>query len=250
MNIYCVVPTYKESHDWHNTGILQQTERISGTVICHDDYETPWGGIECNYPGHSVKNINEHWIGFRRYALKNIVYSINFLHKKYGLQDDDIIVLIDGDDQLYDNTVLQTVFHAYQQYNCWLTYGSYVKLSDERTGNPCHLYRSRYRTGDEFRDTQWRGSHLKTFKYGLWKHLTEDMFKGPDGEWLRVCSDLAIMFPLMEMAGHERIHHINKPLYIYNDMNPLNDHKVSGKEQKEIEKWLRERPKLKKLKSL
>ena len=46
--------------------------------------------------------------------------------------------------------------------------------------------------------------------------------------------DVAIMIPIMEMAGYEKIKYINKVLYIYNRDNPISDDKVNQQLQWDI----------------
>ena len=70
-------------------------------------------------------------------------------------------------------------------------------------------------------------SHLRTFYAGLFHKIKKDdlLFKG---DFFSVTYDLAIMFPMVEMA---RLHHRYIPdiLVEYNGMNPINDHKRGGK---------------------
>lgn len=176
---------------------------------------------------------------YRLYASLNIFQIIGELNDCYKLKDNDIICLIDGDDRLFDEWSLVEVFKAHN-LGAWLTYGSYYNLSDyKENGETAKKHRGTYRNEENYRKLMWKASHLKTFRYGLYRRLKKDWYIGPDGEPLLVCSDLALMFPMMEMAGKEHVKHINRPLYVYNDMSPHNDHKVRGKEQKEIEYWLR-----------
>ena len=58
------------------------------------------------------------------------------------------------------------------------------------------------------------------------------------------------MFPMLEMAGKEKIRFVEKPLYIYNDMSELNDHKVSPSDQIDTDKWLRAQKPYKKIASI
>jgi hypothetical protein len=167
------------------------------------------------------------------------------LIKQYVLpqtKDDDILCFLDGDDRLMNTTALEPVLKAYQDKEIMITHGSYRKKS----GN-VFRFGGAYRSSDAFRETIWRATHLKTCRVKLWKHLPESCMKGQDGKWLKVCSDLAMMFPLLEMAGHDRIRYIQQEIYEYNDENPDNDHKINGVEQALTETWLRQQPRFERL---
>jgi hypothetical protein len=146
----------------------------------------------------------------------------------------DPVCLLDMDDRLMDSTVLERVALEYQDASCWVTHGSYIT----RSGRPAR-FTGPYKPGERFRVAGWRASHLKTFRAGLFSHIKNTSLKGLDGRYLRVCSDLAIMFPLLEMAGHDRIRYIPDILYEYNDLNPFNDHKIAPEEQHRMERYLR-----------
>lgn len=149
----------------------------------------------------------------RKYLLKNTVDTIN------GIKcvDEDIIALIDADDWLCDENAFKIVQETYDHYpDILLTYGSYVELSTNRCGKFC----SQYTQGEDFRKTPWRGSHLKTFKYKLFKMLPELELTDENGDYFKCCADRALMIPMMEMAGFDRIMHIPMLIYCYNDINP------------------------------
>ena len=167
-------------------------------------------------------------------------YAAYGLHRAFSSMahdntpDTDVVAILDGDDELNGNHALEPVVAAYRNDGTWVTHGSYEKLSgDKRTFN------GPYRPKALVRKSPWRASHLKTFRYGLFKHLSESVFKGPDGEWLKVCSDTALMFALIELAGLDRTRWIKQVIYRYNDQNPENDHKVRPIEQQVVAEWLR-----------
>lgn len=159
----------------------------------------------------------------------------------YMAQDDhgDVIVDLDLDDYLEPNA-LEIVAKEYESnQNLLMTYGSYKNES----GKPARfngLYRS-----NNFRGTKWRGAHLRTFKASLFKRIKPRDLKDRSGRWVMVCADMAMFYPMAEMSGLDRIKFIDKPIHVYNDLNPLNDHKTQGAEQKRIEKLLRKRPRYK-----
>lgn len=154
-------------------------------------------------------------------ALKNIVDGIEMS----CCEDEDIVILLDGDDYLSSIDVLEYLNQIYESENVWLTYGQYVNLSNNKIGLNRPLKSSRdYRkkmSGDDY----WCTSHLRTFKYKIWKMIKDEDLKDKTGNYYSMAWDLAIMYPLIEMSGIDRIKFIDKVLYIYNDMNPINDSK-------------------------
>lgn len=179
----------------------------------------------------------------RKYAARNIWESLKEL--RTGGSDNDIIALLDGDDELIGVHALQPITAVYQNPDIWLTYGSYQYASNGQRG----AFNGRY-TRKDIRRRKWHATHLKTFRYGLWKHLPESCLKGPDGDWLKVCSDTAIMLPLIEMSGLDRTRYIKQIVYRYNDMNPMNDHKVRSAEQLSVDRWIRAQKPFERLKEL
>jgi hypothetical protein len=121
---------------------------------------------------------------------------------------DDIIVMLDGDDELAHDHVLAMIESVYADPEVWLTYGSFVHALDGKPGNV------RSYLGENYRASPWRGSHLKTFRAWLAQKLTEHDLKLPGGEWNRV-SDLTLMLPMLEMAGQAHSKFINDVLCKY-----------------------------------
>ena len=87
------------------------------------------------------------------------------------------------------------------------------------------------------RDSQWRASHLRTFKYKLWKHLDKNDLKEGD-KYYEMTYDQAIMLPLLEMAS-ERSKYIPEVLLTYNKENPLNVDKIKAKQQSDLAQKIR-----------
>ena len=155
--------------------------------------------------------------------------------------DDDLIFDLDLDDQLEAGSI-ETVRETYAMSpELLLTYGSYRTES----GRPARFNGEYFE--ENFRYTKWVASHLKTFKYGLFKKIKHRDLMGADGKHYMTCSDLAFMFPMMEMAGLDRIQNIKKVLYIYNDLSPYNDHKAWGDEQRRTDRWIRKQPKYRRI---
>ena len=94
------------------------------------------------------------------------------------------------------------------------------------------------KNGNFKKDPQWRASHLRSFKYKIAKQLVKEDLTDENGEYYQMAWDHAIMFPLMEMAC-ERVKFVEDILYVYNDTNPLNVHKVDRQGQIDIAEKIR-----------
>jgi hypothetical protein len=70
-------------------------------------------------------------------------------------------------------------------------------------------------------------SHLRTWKSWLWKKIKEEDLKDDNGNYWSVAGDLSFMFPMLEMSGKNHFNFISNILYIYNESNPINDHKIN-----------------------
>ena len=90
------------------------------------------------------------------------------------------------------------------------------------------LFRSR--NFNLYRKYFWYASHLRTFRHDLWLSVNPNDLLNKKGQYFSVAWDLAIMFPMLEMAG-SRQDFLKELLYVYNDQNPICDHKIRRREQ-------------------
>ena len=137
------------------------------------------------------------------------------------IPDDEICVEVDGDDWLPNSNVLGYIDNVYQNNNVWMTSGSF-KYHDGRPGfsNPPSQY-------NNVRKQTFTLSHLRTWKSWLWKKINQDDLKDKNEKYWSVAGDLSFMFPMFEMSGKEHYVFLPEILYIYNESNPINDHKVN-----------------------
>ena len=164
-------------------------------------------------------------------ALPNIHYAI----MESNLNDDDIICILDGDDFLIRNDSLDIIDLMYKD-NTLLTYGQYSWPN----GSIGHCMPYTTQLFSNLRKGGYWASHMRTFKFKLYKEiLNQDpnltCFKDKDGNFYKTCYDIAIMTPLMEIAGLENIKFNPIPIYYYRIYNG-NDHYLYGSLQKETEK--------------
>jgi glycosyltransferase involved in cell wall biosynthesis len=137
------------------------------------------------------------------------------------IPDNEICVEIDGDDWLPNSNVLSFIDDVYKDENVWMTSGSF-KYHDGRPGfaNPPKNFTN-------IRKQTFTLSHMRTWKSWLWKKIKEEDLKDDGGNYWSVAGDLSFMFPMLEMSGENHFKYISDVLYIYNESNPLNDHKVN-----------------------
>ena len=110
-----------------------------------------------------------------------------------------------------------------------MTYGSYSFFPFKGKGVEPSEYPEFIVQNNLYRKDIWRASHLRTFKYDLWKRLNYDDLKLND-EYLKYAYDQAIMLPILEMSS-ERSVYIEDILHVYNKENPLNVDKIKTQEQ-------------------
>ena len=156
-------------------------------------------------------------------ALNNIH---NLLSKNIKEPTKTVDLIIDGDDYLYSGDVLNILKDKYMQTNCLITYGSHISSK----GVQGKKYPRLIRKFNLFRKYFWYASHLRTFRHDLWLALNPKDLLNKKQEYFSVAWDLAIMLPMLEMAGN-RQEFISEVLYAYNDKNPISDHRIRRKEQ-------------------
>ena len=171
-------------------------------------------------------------------ALNNIFRLLNTTIKQ---PEQTIDILIDGDDYLYSGDVLNILNEKYLETDCLVTYGSHLCSKGVRGKKYPRLIRK----FNLFREYFWYASHLRTFRHDLWLSLYKNDLLDNNGKYFSVAWDLAIMFPILEMAGR-RQEFIKDVLYVYNDENPISDHKIRRKQQILAAKEIRKKEKYQK----
>jgi glycosyltransferase involved in cell wall biosynthesis len=232
-----VVPAYNSAHWLPRTlsSIERQTYRHYEVCIVDDDSSDPAQRdiikSYCDRLGwKAIMNTK------RKGALANIVTGI----RELCASDDDIIVLLDGDDWLFDRRVFELLNIYYLRKDIHVSYGQLVCASNgiHRFSGPVSKENIE---GRQYRALEWKFSHLRTFRYFLWKRIRDEDLRDESGSYFEVSWDMAIMFPLLEMAG-KHIQFIPDVLYVYNDNNPLCDAAIRHSEQLAAEKRIRQKP--------
>lgn len=161
----------------------------------------------------------------------------NVVHRP-EIDDEDIIVTLDGDDWFSDNQVLSRLLHYYSNKKIWMAFGQFVvwnggdRFSHGWTGLPDHNW-------SNIRNVRFTSTHLRTSKAFLFRKVLKSDLIGPTGNFWEMTGDQACYFPQLEMAGKDRVYYANDINMIYNCDNPLNDHKVSNQTQVNYEHLIR-----------
>jgi hypothetical protein len=151
----------------------------------------------------------------KKYALKNIYDTIELS----CASDEDVIVLLDGDDWLSNKYSLQHLNLCYLEDKCYMTFGSFIRFPDGMLGPESSEYPSEVVESNSFRKDNWRASHLKTYKVFLWNLIKKKDFLNEEGKFYENCYDQAIMLPMLEMSG-DKIKFVPEIMCIYNVGNP------------------------------
>lgn len=193
-----------------------------------------------------------------QYNAWNIVTLIDNQERKLGLKnyyevihektrDEEIIVNLDGDDFLANRNVLTVLNSVYSnsKKEIWFTYGKFLGLSrniiDWNVVPPADVI-----SENAYRSFQRVPTHLRTYYSWLFKRIKKEDFMYQD-KFFEMAWDMAYVFPILEMSSG-RFSLINRYLYIYNDGNPINDHKVNVDMQRFYDKYIRDLPRYKGLK--
>lgn len=151
------------------------------------------------------------------------------------VRDDDIVMLLDGDDWLINNPTIFKYYNSLYAKGIEFTYGSMWSLTD---GIPliAQDYPEIVKAGKTYRHHlfNWKipYTHLRTV---LGKHILEvdkSKFK-KDGKWIKAGADNPLFYELIERVDKDKIYCNKEIVVVYNDKNPLNDYKINPIEQNE-----------------
>lgn len=142
------------------------------------------------------------------------------------INDNDICINIDGDDWLPDEKVFERILTAYKDPDIWVTYGQFQEY---RPGGTIRQGWAKDPDWSTLRKTfDWRATHLRTFKIGLFRKIKQEDLISPRGTFFEAAGDLSFMIPMLEMAGPKHCKLLEDVNYVYNTETPLNDHKREG----------------------
>lgn len=140
------------------------------------------------------------------------------------INNEDIIVHLDGDDKFIGDDVLSTLDKAYSKNkNHLVSYGNYKTASGNNS--ICKLWDKSISVSEYIAPVGWIFSHVRTFKYKLWTLIDKQKsFYDSNNKIFSSAGDVALMKPILELAGRGRTMFFNKVMYFYRDNTSLNEH--------------------------
>jgi glycosyltransferase involved in cell wall biosynthesis len=131
--------------------------------------------------------------------------------QKEEIKDDDVCITLDGDDWFADEYVLDRVNCYYGDPNILMTFGQFVQYND---GNYISGFAKEPNNWNDIRNNVFTYSHLRTFKAGLFRKIKRDDLLSPNNTFWEIAGDLAMIYPMMEMARKNKIKFVKDVNYI------------------------------------
>jgi hypothetical protein len=176
---------------------------------------------------------------------KQMFQSYSKYNSYKNINDDEIVIILDGDDWLARSDALNIIANTYMEQKCLVAYSGYIIYNKTNIFEKMHSieYSDKIKNNSLYRKSnEWFFSHIRTGYAKLFKKIPIEYFKYKN-KWLDRCTDWAEMYSIAELAGN-KVSTINKFLYIYNKSNSIkyknsyfNDYYTN--ERKNIEEYIK-----------
>ena len=183
----------------------------------------------------STDTTHEMFLKFiKEYNIENkVIYTLNESNHKQAyckyhnylrVNNDSVVMILDGDDWLAKNNVLSLFAEEYSNSDNLVVYSGYHVFNNniiEKTVEGIEYPEDVKNKNKYRRYPPWLFSHLKTGYAWLFKKIPNKYFRNSSLDWLERCTDLAEMYCVAEMA-HTKVKHLKEITYVYNKGNSLN----------------------------
>ena len=149
---------------------------------------------------------------------------------------EDIVVLVDGDDELLGRNAFKVFSHLYQKNNADVVYSNHLQFythTRQVYRGWSMSYSDDEKRSNRYRDVPQRIAHLRSFKASLFLKIKEEDMKDKNGEWFTSTYDEVICLPILEMSCG-KIVYVDEFFYLYNFGIGTNDLQVDQGLQKSI----------------
>ncbi len=212
-----IIPSYNNEEwvEYNVASILNQTYTNYSVLYINDaSTDNTYNSvieIVKDYDNWTVINSKEN----KGAAYNYVEYVDTFVN------DNDILIHLDGDDWFVDETVLEQLNEFYTNNSVWMTYGGFLCWdgSDDTTlpypqSTPYPDFIHNHKL---YRRDLWRASHLRTFRGFLFKSINKQDLKSKiNNEYYWHASDLAWQYPCLEMCPKDKIGVVDFYTCVYN----------------------------------
>ena len=174
--------------------------------------------------------------------LRSALYSFYYAAHNFCL-DDEVMVNLDGDDLLATPNILNKLAEVYASGKTWITSSHFIDTSNGSiVGCNKDIFLGNW---SNIRSLPWNTSHLRTYYTWLFKKIKPEDLQY-QGKFITSAPDLALMYPMLEMAGSEKMECLSDVMYLYR-VHKNNEGKIYVNEISDIEKHIRSTPAYKQL---
>lgn len=124
------------------------------------------------------------------------------------------MVCIDLDDWVLPHAFVTIQDTYWSNQAIWATYGNWVDQHGRR--NPQGFYSDDEIDANLHRSIRpFNGTHIRSFRRFLYDAITDEDLQDSAGEWLTVCTDVAMVIPLLDQCYGHNVGWIEDPIYVY-----------------------------------
>ena len=240
----------------HQLAALAGREPIHFTLIvpgwnCADHVQACWESIERQRPGHYTREVyfiddastDDTWDALTRLRVNDDIHLVRHeenrgpAYARYAVlrqitDPNRVCVLLDLDDELTRETLWRLAEVYLSDQRVWMTCGSW--RDRDRRYDTSGFYDQSTVRHRAYRDASlFRCSHPRSFRRFLFDPLGPEHFQHPlDGGWLKQCSDVALLLPMLEQCAPDNIVHLHDVLYRYHRHRDAGTLERFGKGQK------------------
>jgi len=227
-HIATIIPTFGESQLLNRSiesVLAQDYENFSIFVCCDEVSIEKENQIKKDY-GDSIYLIG---------SKKNRIYALeNILRCMPIIQEDSIIGIVDGDDELIRSDTFCMINDQYNNgYGCvWTAHNWDINSVNQSCQLDDNI--SPY-------EQKWCSSHFRTFLKNDFLKINKENFKDENGEIFKRTYDQALMLPILHVVlkSGRKTKYIDKNCYLYRGRTQWNTE--GNKYQIQIEKFIRAR---------
>ena len=185
-----------------------------------------------------VRDATDYWTA----RTKRLGALENIWHALQRSQDDEVCILIGGDDWLSSSEALSRIAREYESGDVWLTYGQQWPFGGQSV-------RARVMDRPDARNHDFVWCNPLTWRAPLGKKIRKQDLCFADGTFFPSSGDVALTIPMVEMAGLERVRCIEDVIYFYS-LHDGNDGTVDKRLQDFCGWYARSKPRYHRLERL